>query len=517
MRIFESILVLLVIAVGLAALARRWNAPYPALLAGLGIVLALLPGMPRIPLDPQLALALFVAPVLLVVAHDTSTRDLRDNWMPITSMVVIAVGITTIAVACAVEWLVPTLPWAAALALGAIVAPPDAAAATAILKHARLPHRLAQILEGESLLNDATSLLIYRVAVSIAMGETVSVATTVPRLVLVVVASLVVGWVLAKGVGKIMRRVDDVPTAIVLQFATTFGVWIVAERIGLSAILTIVAYAIKIARHAPHTIPARIRVPSYAVWETMVFVLNVLAFVLIGLQLGPIIGGLSGGERVAYAGVAIAVLVVIIVTRFVWVMTQFVAIRWKAGRFGRSDRDALARPTTRGGLLISWCGIRGIVTLAAALALPDGDHPFPGRPLILVTAFTVVVGTLILQGLTLRPLLHWLDLHDDAPVEREVAHARRLALQAAKKSLTGDHSEAANVLRFELDELLSSDADPDNARSRRLSLPALRTKAVAAARAELKRLRFDQSIGDDAYHRVEQVLDRTELYAEAGQ
>ena len=515
MQIFETVLVLLVVAVGLAALARRWNAPYPALLAGLGVVLALIPGMPAIGLDPQLALALFVAPVLLDAAYDTSPRDLRDNWVPITTLVVVAVGVTTATVAWTAKWLVPDLPWAAAIALGAIVAPPDAAAATAVLKHASLPHRLTQILEGESLFNDASALLIYRLAVGVAMGSELSAAAAVPMLLAVVVGSVAAGAGVAWLFLKLTRRVDDVPTAIVLQFAGTFGVWIAAERIGLSGILTVVAYAITIARTAPHTTPARIRVPSYAVWETTVFVLNVLAFVLIGLQIGPIIEGLSGDERRSYAQVAGAVLAVCIATRIAWVMLYNTALRWKIRRFGLNQRASLTRPTAKGGVLIAWCGMRGIVTLAAALALPAGDHPFPERSLILVTAFTVVLGTLVLQGLTLGPLVRWLGLRDDGPVEREVDAARKASLEAAMRALDGDASKAAKVLRFELEELLSATGDtgPTSPDPR---LPVLRKKAVDAARAELQRLRFDDTIGDDAYHRVELVLDRSELYAETG-
>ena len=504
---------LLVVAVGLAALARRWNVPYPALLAGLGIVLALVPGMPHVVLDPQLALALFVAPVLLDAAYDTSTRDLRANWIPITGLVFIAVGVTTATVAWAAKAMVPELPWSAAIALGAIVAPPDAAAASAVLKQTRLPHRLTQILEGESLFNDATALLIYRMAVATAMGEGLSIGRAVPTLAVVVLGSLVAGFVTARVFRWITLKVDDIPTSIVLQFAGTFGVWVVAERVGLSGILTVVAYAITIARYAPHTTPARIRVPSYAVWETMVFVLNVLAFVMIGLQLGPIIEGLSNDERRTYAQVAAVVLAVVMVSRIVWVMLYNTAMRWRFAHNG-APPDAPDRPTVRGGILVSWCGMRGIVTLAAALALPDA---FPGRPLILVTAFTVVVGTLILQGLTLPGLLRVLDLRDDGPVEREVHQAREAALRAAVRTLDGNPSEAARSLRFELEELLSTEAEDGSRTPSQPTLPALRQGAVDAARAELKRMRFDDSIGDDAYHRVELVLDRTELYAQSGQ
>ncbi len=518
MRIFEALLALLVVAVGLAALARRWHAPYPALLAGLGVVLALLPGMPRFGLDPQLALALFVAPVLLDAAYDASPRDLRDNWISITGLVVVAVGVTTATVAWAVKAMVPDLPWAAAVALGAIVAPPDAAAATAVLKQAPLPHRLTQILEGESLFNDATALLIFRVAVAAAIGEGHSPATSAPLMVVIVAGSVVAGVAAAWLMSQLNRRVEDVPTSIVLQFAGTFGVWIVSERIGLSPILTVVAFAIMTARVSARVTPARIRVPSFAVWETVVFVLNVLAFVLIGLQLGPIIEGLSTADRRSYTVVALAVLGVVIGTRIVWVMLFNTLLRSKgvAAR-AAGQRRARLKPSVQGGAIVAWCGMRGIVTLAAALSLPAGDHPFPGRPLILVCAFTVVVGTLVLQGLTLRPLLVWLDLHDDGPVEHEVDQAREAALRAALQTIDGDDGKPARALRFELDELLHESVAGGTGAIGEPTLPVLRQRAVEAARSELSRMRRDETIGADAYRQIETVLDQAELYARTGQ
>jgi CPA1 family monovalent cation:H+ antiporter len=514
MLIFEWTLVLLVAAVALTALARRWHAPYPSLLAVLGCALVFLPGAPHFVLEPELALALFVAPVLLDAAYDTSPRDLRDNWVPIAGLVLVAVGATTAAVAVVARWLVPDLPWAAAIALGAIVAPPDAAAATAVLRSAPLPHRVLQILEGESLLNDATALLTYRVAVGAAMGASVSVGHTAPLLLGVAVGSLVAGAALAWVGWRLLRFTEDVPSAIVLQFAGTFAVWIAAERVGLSGILTVVAYAIGIARVAPMSTPARVRVPAYAVWETAVFVLNALAFVLIGLQLGPILERLSPAERHAYAIVALAVLATVIVARIVWVMPYNWAVRWKIRRFGSSARRPLMQPSVGSGVIISWCGMRGIVTLAAALALPDGAQPFPFRDLILVTAFTVVLGTLVVQGLTVRPLLLWLDLRDDAPVEREARLARQAALKAALKSLHGNESLEAQTLRGEYKQLWSANgaerADDDG----RDALPRLRRDTVVAARRQLASLRDDGTIGDDAFHRVEKELDRAELYAE---
>ena len=224
MLILEWTLVLLGAAVALAALARRWRLPYPALLAALGAALAFMPGAPHFVLDPQLALALFVAPILLDTAYDTSPRDLRRNWVPIASLVLVAVGVTTVAVAWTVKHFVPDLPWAAAVALGAIVAPPDAAAATAVLRETRPPHRILQILEGESLLNDASSLLVYRFAVGIAMGDGLSTTTAVPVLASTLVGSIAFGVAVAWLAPKILNRVDDVAMSTILQFVVMWGV-----------------------------------------------------------------------------------------------------------------------------------------------------------------------------------------------------------------------------------------------------------------------------------------------------
>ncbi len=415
---------------------------------------------------------------------------------------------TTVAVACVAKALVPDLPWAAAVALGAIVAPPDAAAATTVLKRAGLPYRLTQILGGESLFNDATALLTYRVAVGVAMGQSSSAVGALPTLVVVVAGSLAagaaVGWLFV----RLIRRVDDVPTSVVLQFAGTFGVWIAAEHVGLSGILTVVAYAIAVARVGPYFMPARIRVPSYAVWETTVFTLNALAFILIGLQLRPIVEGLSPDERLAYAEVAAAVLGTVVVARIAWAFAYTTAVRL-GGR--RGDATSIERPSFQEALVVGWCGMRGIVTLAAALALPAGDHPFPHRPLIIVAAFAVVVGTLVLQGLTLAPLLAWIDLRDDGIVDREVESARRAMLEAALGVIDGDQSKPARVLRYELDELLAANG-PDDPGS---PVVALRRKSIDAARRRLAAMRADETIGDDAYHRLEVVLDRSELYADS--
>jgi Na+/H+ antiporter len=511
---FEWIIGLLLGAVGLSALARRIKVPYPIFLALGGALLAFAPSGPSWTLDPDLALALFVAPVLLDAAYDTSLRDLRDNWLPIAMLVFAAVGVTTAAVATLAHGLLPVMPWAAAIALGAIVAPPDAAAATAILRQVNLPYRILKILEGESLLNDASALLIYRIAVGTASVQHLKWNGYAPSIALALAGSLVAGYLFARISMLLTRRISEAPSAIIMQFAGTFTVWIVAEHMGLSSILTIVAYGITIARFSPARMPARLRVPSYAVWETTVFVLNVLAFMLIGMQLRPIWSQLDQVLQLEYCAVAAWILAVVIVARIAWVLLYGAALRLltAAGLF--QSRDSLVIPSLKRGIVISWCGMRGIVTLAAAFALPEG---FPYRDLILLSAFIVVLGSLVIQGLTLRPLILALRLKDDNPLAIEVGRARAVAYRAALAEIDGDRTEEAEILRLEYRALLSrANDDPDGGvSSGELPADPLRRRAIGAARRSILALRRSETIGDDAFHTLEEELDRAELGAQA--
>jgi NhaP-type Na+/H+ or K+/H+ antiporter len=244
MVIFETLLALLLAATILSVAARRMNVPYPTLLALGGALIAFLPGAPRLDLPPDLILALFVAPVLLDAAYDTSLRDLRQNWRPVLSLVSVAVGVTTIAVAFAARAFLPDLPWAAAIALGALLAPPDAVAALTILKHVNPPHRIRTILQGESLLNDASALLVYKLAVgAVAMGS-FDAAAAVPTFFIVVFGSAAAGWLLAWPVVQLTHRIPDAPTSVIFQFVATFGLWLLADRLGLSAVVTVVVFGL---------------------------------------------------------------------------------------------------------------------------------------------------------------------------------------------------------------------------------------------------------------------------------
>ena len=506
MLLFQSLLVLLVCAVLLAACARRFKLPYPSLLALGGTALAFIPNAPSINLDPQLTLALFVAPALLDAAFDTSLRDLKRYWVPVMTLVFVAVGLTTAAVAWLVHGMVPDMPWAAAIAIGAIVAPPDAVAASAVMRRLNIPHRVVVILEGESLLNDATALLIYRLAVTATMGATFS-PTGAALLSLAMIASVVVGFLLAHVLLRLTARITDVPSAIILQFVTGFGVWIFSEEIGLSPIVTVVTFAITAARITPLRTPAKLRLPSFAVWETLVFVLNVLAFVLIGLQLRPIFEGLEVDERVHYLEVAAAVLGMVVVVRMAWVMLYNRAANWKYRLLGAGSWPGHYVPTVSGSLVVGWAGMRGIVTLATAYALPAA---FPHRDLALLCAFAVVVGTLVLQGLTLRPLINLLRLTGDGTVEREVRGAQDMLALVALEILEAEDSDAARSLRdeFVTTEMMEEGGQFATAREARNHL---RGRIIAAQRQALLKLRDTAEIGDDAFHRIEEHLDRNEV------
>jgi Na+/H+ antiporter len=509
MHLFETILALLLGATVLSALARRASIPYPTILAAGGALVALVPGAPRVELAPELILALFVAPVLLDAAYDTSLRDLRANWRPVLSLVLAAVSLTTLAVAVVARQLFPDMPWGAAIALGALLAPPDAVAALAVLRQVDPPHRIRMVLEGESLLNDASALLIYRLAVGAVVAGSFSVTEAIPTFALVVLGSVVVGWLLAWPVTRLVARIEDAPSSVIFQFVSTFGVWLLAEHLGLSGVVTIVVYGLTLARRTGHPMPARLRVPSFAIWESVTVVLNVLAFTLIGLQLRPILEALSAAERLRAIAGALVILAVVIAVRLGWSMTHHMLGQWLRRVSGR---DRAESPTgvhgAKGALVIGWSGMRGIVTLAAAMALPAG---FPYRDFIQLTAFVVVLGTLVIQGLTLRPLLNLLRLRKDSTVDTELSVARKAALKAAMTELERDPSPAAQRLRREYEEALSLARDGGDARDTPDN--ALRRQAVTAARRALDDLRSAGTIGDEAYRRAEEELDWLELSA----
>jgi CPA1 family monovalent cation:H+ antiporter len=362
------------------------------------------------------------------------------------------------------------------------------------------------VLEGESLLNDASALLIYRLAVGAVAVQGFSIGSVAPTFVVAVVGSLIAGPALGWVFLRTMHGIRHMPTAIIVQFVTVFAVWIVADRVGLSGVLTMVCFAITIAQTAPKNLPARIRIPTNAVWETVVFVLNILAFIFIGLQVRPILESLDVGNRTRYLPVAGAVLVTVIIVRIAWHMSFNAIVRRRDRRRGFHPPRPMLQPSLGSGFVISWAGMRGIVSLAAALALPSA---FPYRDLIVLTAFCVVLGTLTIQGLTLKPLLRLLALQDDDPVGGELALARERALRAALATFAGDNSAVARALRDEFTMLLGVDGDGSD--PRRPAHAEKHRAALDAARQAVLAMRSSDEIGDDAFHLIEEQLDWHEM------
>ncbi len=505
---FETILIVMAAAVAMSLLSQRLKAPFPPFVALAGAGVAFLPFAPEIHLDPQLVLALFVAPVLLDAAFDSSLRDLKRNLVPIAFLSLAAVAVTTLAVAFTAKALMPALPWAAAVALGAIVAAADAAAATAVLRIIPAPFRIRTVLEGESLFNDASALLIYRIAVAATLTAVPGGWQLAGAFGLATVGSVLFGLIAAWVQVRVLRMLTEAPPSVVMQFIGAFGVWIAAERLGLSAIITIVVFAMATARMAARS-PAIIRVPAYAVWETVVFALNVLAFMLVGLQIAPIWRDLQPVQREEYAAFALIILLVCVVVRLAWVMGYNGVAQIRNRLAGIQLSRAANAPSFASGLVIGWAGMRGVVSLAAAYALP-ADFPF--RDLILLAVFAVVMGTLVVQGLTLGPLIRLLGFGNDGVLDGEVRRAREAITDAAIAHVAARDDAPARRLTAEYRErraALDSAGEGDG----RVHLPVddLAEAVLAIKRERLLAMRLGGEISDAAYYQIEEELDRREM------
>ena len=504
MQLFEITLLLLAVAVVFLQIARRLRVPYPSLLALAGGCVAILPFAPHLNIEPRLVLALFVAPAVMDTAFELPPREMLRNWLPLVSLAVLLVLVTTAAVAWAGASLAG-LPLAAAIALGAIVAPPDAAAASAVLREFSLPRRTMAVLQGESLLNDAVALLAFGLAVTAATAPGGAWESWVPRLLIAVPGGAVLGIIVSLLATRIMHIVAGTLSSIIVQFLITFGTWILADRLGLSPIIAVVALAAVAAQYSPARTSARDRLNTNAVWATVVFILNVLAFLLMGLQARVILSQLQGAALTHALVFALIVLGIVIGVRFAWVMIYGAAVRQFRAFFEKRALHGKV-PSARMGVLVSWCGMRGLVTLATALALP---REFPGRDVIVLSAFTVVLGTLILQGFTMRPLIGLLRIEADASLDVEVSRARQAMVDAALQALADVPGEGAAAIRAEY--RATRDASVDRSRPT-TAYGELRTQAITAERRLLVQWRTQGRLQDDAFHLLEDELDRAELH-----
>ena len=497
MNFFESLLVLLLVAIALLQVSRRLAVPYPSMLAMAGVAAALVPGVPYIALEPETALALFIAPALMDAAFDFPVNTARRYWV---ALIVFAVGgvVATAAAVAFIGWSYAGLPIAAALVLGAIVAPPDAAAATAVLSGMSIPRSTDAVLRGESLFNDAAALLIFGAALSVqtsgGLGPTVALhfAIAAPGGILLGMAT---AWVSSRVTGYVAGTLGG----NLLQFVQTFLLWIVAEHLGLSAVLAIVAFAMTIAASNTSRSSARMRVQSYAVWSAVVFVLNVMAFLLMGMQVRDIIGNMTTERLIHASGFIAAVVMTVILVRFV-ICIGFNRVR-NALLSGEEQTNV------RQSVLAAWCGMRGLVTLATAFALPAD---FPQRDLVLLAAFAVVLATLVLQGLTLAPLIRLLGLDQREQGARDMT-GFRLEIASAGLDRIGNRTGAEAELvrnKFAIERAALADTEGSDALQ---TYRALALEAIDAQRKALERLRTGNRLNVDEYNMLLEEIDWREL------
>ena len=500
-------------------LVPKLRIPYPILLVLGGLVLGFAPGLPTIDLPPDLVLVGVLPPLLYGAAFFTSLRDLRANVRPVGLLAVGLVLLTMVVVAVVAHAIVPDLPWAAAFVLGAVVSPTDPLAAAAIMQRLGVPRRIVSVVEGESLVNDGTALVAYRFAVVAAISGTFSVLEAGMSFVLNVAGGVVVGLAVGWIVRQVRRRLDFPPAEVTISLLTGYFAYIPAELIGVSAVIAAVTAGIYLGWHTPELTTAEVRLMGESAWEIVTFMLNALLFTLIGLQLPGILDQLGAYSTLDLLWWAIAVWLTVVLVRWAWVYPA----AWLPRRLvpGLRERDPM--PPNSALALISWTGMRGGVSLAAALAIPlttDAGAPFPGRDLILFLTFAVIFGTLVVQGLTLPAVIRLLRLEEDGEEEgRELARTRIRAAESALarlEELTGEdwvRDDTADRVRgsynFRQNRFSAwlDGGDDGSIEARSLDFQRLRRELLAAERAAVHELRRSGEISDEVARRVERDLD----------
>ena len=513
----EIIILLLMVVLALTTVARKLAIPYPILLVVGGLVLGFVPGLPAVRLDPDLVFLVFLPPILWAAPYFTSWRDFRANARPITLLAVGLVLATTAAVAGVAHAVLPGLGWAGAIALGAIVSPPDAVSATAVGKQLHLLRRGLTILEGESLVNDATALVLYRAALAAAVSGTFELRDTLLDFVLAATVGIAVGFAVGIVTRWVLRLTGDSFSEIAITLLAPYIAWVLAERAHASGVLACVAGGLYIRQHFSAIVAPATRIQARAVWDLLVFVLNGIIFILIGLQLGALRDAIPSGELSSLTLKGALVVVTVIVVRLIWVPVA----AWVPRFLSPSLRARDPMPPWSNLFILGWTGMRGIVSLAAALALPlttaDGT-PFPFREEIILITFMVILVTLVLQGLSLPLLIRALDLGEDRSLEEEERQARERATSAALVRLeevlaedwvvTG-HIEQLRAHYGRRRQRYANDGAQDTECTQEVAeaFRRLRHETLTAERLALIDLRNEGVISDEVLHRLEQELD----------
>jgi monovalent cation/hydrogen antiporter len=519
------VLGLLVAVAGLAVLARLVRVPYPIFLVIGGLAIGFVPGFPQIELDPDIVLLVFLPPLLYAAAFFSNLRELRDHWRPISTLA-IGLVIVTMATVAVFAHEVVGLDWPVAFVLGAIVSPTDAVAPATILRRLGVPRRVVTIVEGENLTNDWTALVAYKFAVAAVVTGSFSLLEAGPEFVLTGVGGVVIGVVVGKLIAAVRRRLDDPPTEITISLLTAYAAYLPAEELGLSGVMAAVTVGVVLGWQASELTTPTTRLQAFAIWEVLQFLLNALLFVLVGLQMHTVLDELPGREAGELIGWAVLISLVVIVVRIAWVFT----LSW----LSRSVREGIAGQRDAGDwkevAIIAWSGMRGAVSLAAALAIPfetDAGTAFPERDLVLFLAFSVIIATLVLQGLALPLLIRALRIEEDtldadeelaARLETAFAAIERIEALAEEDWPPEDTIDRVRRLydyrrrRFSsrIDDG-SGDGGDDFDYERRAELYGrVMGEVIGAQRETLRRLRDEGHISDEVRRTVEHDLDLEE-------
>ena len=512
---------LLAVAV-LALLARKLHIPYPILFVIGGLLLGWIPGLPKVSLNPELVFLFFLPPLLFPAALFTSWRDFRLNLRTISLLAIGLVLFTTIAVAYLAHYFMH-LPLAAGFVLGAIISPPDAIAATAIAERLKVPRRIVTILEGESLVNDATALVAYRFAIAAVLSGSFSLVHAGGQFFIVGLGGILIGLAIGWLGEQFHRRVDDAPIEITVSLLTPFAAYLCAERLGVSGVLSVVTAGLYLGRRMPELLTFKTRLQGGPVWEMVEFLLTGFVFILIGLQFPEVLHALSGHDipihRLVWFALVISCAVILI--RILWVFPAAYLPRL----LFKSLRDRDPYPSWRHVTIIAWTGMRGVVSLAAALAIPltmQSGEPFPDRDLILFLTFIVILATLVVQGLSLPPLIRSLGVKDDGSMAREEREARLKANQTALARLNqiAEHNpakaDALERLRIEYEDHIRQveGAERENAgtplRLFSSEYERLSHEALQVERRTILKLRNEDAISDEVLRRIQRDIDLAE-------
>lgn len=502
----------------LVALAPTLRVPYPILLVLGGLALGFVPGMPHLTLPPDIVLVAILPPLLYYAAFSTSLRDLRANARPIALLSLGLVATTMVGVAAVAHAAIEGLPWSSAFVLGAVVSPTDPIAATSIAHRLGVPRRIVAIVEGESLVNDASALVLYKFAVAAVTTGTFSVWHAGWRFVVNVAGGLAIGLIVGYVIRRMRRRLDYPPGEITLALLTGYFAYLPADAAGVSAVVAVVTAGVYVGWHTPELTTVQTRLQGNAFWEILAFVLNSLLFVLVGLQLPDILDALGGRSAVTLVTDALLVAFAVLAIRIVWLYTVSYGTRWAFPRIRARD----PYPPWQHVTLVGWMGMRGALTLAAALALPLRTHsgaPFPGRDLIVFLAFSVILASLVGQGLTIPLVIRVLGLEDDRVSEKEATKARIYAADAALERLEElldedwvrpdtatrmrglyDFRRSRFAARF--DENAGLSLDEQSADYQRL-----RRELLDAERSAVVQLRNEGRISDEVMRAVEREID----------